>query len=82
MTDTSDMTFFIVGINDDGAYWQSVPRLNFESWCNSRIDFVKAEKHPKFVSHMPRARHEYMVIEGRIIVPQPVQVVTSYVLPD
>lgn len=76
---------FILSNTEDGLRCEQVEPDKFDLWVNEQMDGVRPEYHPRFVNEMPNESSdtsEYFVIEGRVIVPQPVTTVTSYMLPE
>ena len=82
MTENTKPMLFIVGMSEEGLFVDLIFKSDFKSWYEGLTIDIKTECWPRFVSSTPFEDNEYMIIEGRVIVPQPVQVVTSYVLPD
>jgi hypothetical protein len=74
---------FILHNTEDGLRCEIIERSKFNQWMHDLTDGIKPECHPRFVVQMPTEysdTNEYLVIDGRIIVPQPVTIVQSYKL--
>ena len=74
---------FILSNTEDGLHCQAIARDQFDAWVNERTDGVKPEYHPKFVNTVPTdssPTNEYLVIDGKVVVPKPVTTVTTYSL--
>jgi hypothetical protein len=86
MTDTPVRTtnmLFILHNTEDGLRCRVLNNHQFDAWVTERTDGIKPEHHPKFVNTLPNEtspENEYLVIDGKMVIPQPVTTVTKYAL--
>lgn len=74
---------YILHFNEDGELkCEMIQRDKFDEWVKENTDGIRPECQPRFVDHKlnENSPYEYLVVEGKIIVPKPVTTVTSYSL--
>lgn len=74
---------FVLFMDEDGDF-HSHEIEDFDKWMKDITDGWGLDRQPVFLSEMPKDWNYakgYLLIRGNIIVPEPVSVVTQYVLP-
>lgn len=74
---------FILNNTEGGLHCQAIDRQQFDAWIKERTDGITPEYHPKFIDTLPTdssPTNEYLVIDGKVVMPKPVTTVTTYSL--
>ena len=74
---------FILHNSEDGLRCQAINKHQFDAWVREHTDGIVPECHPKFVNTMPTEmspENEYLMIDGEVLVPKPITIVTAYSL--
>lgn len=74
---------FIIHNSEDGLRCETIDPGGFDAWVQENTEGVDPDYHPRFVAKMPTEEsdsNEFIVIDGRVLVPQPTIVVKTYTL--